>query len=110
MWDDAAIEQKQREVSDPLADRLSMLYNELTEDPAPLTVGHGVRVEYGRDYLVIDDEVWVSAKTVIELLPANLTTDGRKVAAAMRKNGWRAVNDRRTGDQVRGYVRNASNT
>jgi putative DNA primase/helicase len=106
LWDDAAVEQKQREVSNPLADRLSTLYSELTANPPPFAHGNGVPLARGRDYMVSDREVWVSAKVVIERLPPNLTTDGRKVATAMRKNGWRAVNDRRTGDQTRGYVRN----
>lgn len=106
LWDDAAVEQKEREVSSPLADRLSTLHSELTANPPPFALGTGVPLVRGPDYMVSDREVWVSAKVVIERLPANLTTDGRKVAAAMRKNGWRAVNDRRTGDQTRGYVRN----
>jgi len=106
LWEAATEVQKSRELSDPLADRLARLYANVTADDvaARLTLPDNRSVERGIDYILTDADVWVSAKLVIDLLPATLTSDGRRIAAAMHKLGWRRTNDNRAGRGVRGYV------
>lgn len=111
-YDEAREVQKQREIPDSIADLLSDLYDRLRDRPQYLTIGGGhrgsasVEAIEGRDYTVDDDGLWVSAKLVINLLPHQFTTDGRRMASAMVKNGWSRRNDTR-GDIVgkrRGYL------
>lgn len=102
--------QQEREVTDPLAVRLSTLYPDLTtptgarSDHDPKTGHLTPSWKYGRDYTVTAREAWVSAKFVIEQLPVQLTSDSRKITAAMRACGWHTVRDRRSGLLARGYV------
>lgn len=106
LWSEAAEQQKAREISSPIADRLSTLYSELTATPRPLCLSNGRTVECGRDYIVGEQEVWISAKTVVELV-GNFDPSGRNTAAAMRSLGWTRVKDDRSGalpSRVRGYV------
>jgi len=102
LWADAAEEQKEREISSPIADRFSTLYSRLLASPGVLD--NGKTVTAGTDYIVTDVEVWVAAKTVVEMLPPTLVGDGRNMAAALRKLQWRQVRDRRSGVLQRGYV------
>ena len=102
LWADAAEEQKEREISSPIADRFSTLYSRLLASPNVLD--NGKTVTAGTDYIVTDAEVWVAAKTVVEMLPPTLVGDGRNMAAALRKLQWRQVRDRRSGVLQRGYV------
>jgi hypothetical protein len=105
-WNLAEVEQVEREITDPLVDRLGTLYAELSADIGNATRmidGHHVPAA-GRDYLIERGEVWVASAFVVKLLPQTQTTDGRRVAAAMAKLGWRRVKDRRTGIEARGFV------
>ena len=99
--------QIEREVTDPLTDLLSTLYDDLlsNDSGAKLVMPDGRYPEHRRDYLITDAEVWVSSKFVIER--TGIKTEGKRITAAMRANGWTWVRDRRTGSKipVRGYVR-----
>ena len=52
----------------------------------------------------IRKEVWLSASTVMEILPPAVANDSGRMSRAMAANGWRKVQDRRTGVKQRGYV------
>lgn len=108
----AEAEQVEREIEDPLVDRLSTLYTELTCELGrnEARTVDGKSIQNGRDYLVrpaergFSGDVWVSSKFLQSLFPPSFTNDGRRVAAAMAKLGWRTVRDRRSGLVARGYV------
>ena len=105
LWDDAAIEQKAREVVPAMVDRLSTLFARLRKRP-PFLDEVGTTVENGTDYIVTDAEVWVSAKLVVELV-GRWDPSGRNIPAAMGSLGWRRIKDTRGGafpTGVRGYV------
>jgi hypothetical protein len=48
---------------------------------------------------------WVAARYVLTLVPASRKSDGRGITAAMRELGWEIIQDRRSGEKVRGYTR-----
>lgn len=104
LWDAATEEQKAREVTSPIADKLSTLYSELLVKPTYLSDLR--EVGNGRDYIVDPTEVWVSAKLVVELV-GRIDPSGRSIPGAMGSIGWTRVKDRRGGrfpSMVRGYV------
>jgi Virulence-associated protein E len=104
LFDAAKVEQVEREISDTMADRLSTLYDELTAASAMARVvlNDGRELKPDVDYAVTETEVFVASKTVVEMLPASLTSDGRRMAAAMGKHGWSRT--RRGRAKVSGYV------
>lgn len=119
---------KTREKPDPLADTLSTIYHDvlrmksepavgstmLTTDSKPvlrLEDGASVKLIKGEEALPFamyhcdSGDVWVSAKYVGELVPAGRKNDGgTSMGLAMRSLGWVSVNDRRSGDKVRGWA------
>jgi hypothetical protein len=111
-WQVAGVEQEAREVKDTARDRLAMLYSQVTAPPIMTTDGDAVITIQGRTYklgidFMIDNlrkEVWVSAAMVVELLPQAIANDSGRMSRAMSSNGWRKVQDRRTGIKQRGYV------
>jgi hypothetical protein len=118
-WDDAGVEQEAREVKDTARDRLAMLYSQITAPPILTSDGDaiisiaGKTLKLGIDYMIDRDrdggEVWVSAATVIDLMPHNVANDSGRLGRAMAANGWRKVRDRRTGANIRGYVQALGN-
>ncbi len=112
-WQDAGVEQEAREVKDSARDRLAMLYSIVTAPPimsadkrAFVAIeGHQVVCGVGYHIDKVRGEVWVSAATVMAILPQAVANDSQRVSRAMAANGWRKVNDRRIGVRVRGYVR-----
>jgi hypothetical protein len=106
LWADATAVQKDREHTSPISDRLSTLYAELIERPT-FMMDDGRTITPGRDYIVSDFEVWVSAKLIVDLV-GRLDPGGRKIAGALGAIGWKRVRDTRGGlfggDAVRGYV------
>lgn len=114
-------EAARREMVDPLADTLSDVdaaaLKMLDEKVAPNGAGVSIADHNGGKLLTIGDEakpsafitdveIWVSAKHVTARVPSSRQSDGRGIASALRKLGWTAVRDRRTGSVERGYARN----
>jgi hypothetical protein len=114
LWEAAGEIQRAREKTDTVEDRLQglpsqiehMVANPTAERPqVVLPRGQGVRDDGNVIAMVMaageDCELWVSAGYVTRLAQH---ADGQRVAGAMRKLGWEGpVNDRRSGDSVRGY-------
>jgi Virulence-associated protein E len=110
-WQVAGVEQEQREVKDTARDRLALLYSAVTAPPIKSGEDYIVTIQgkvfkLGIDYMIDNarNEVWVSAAMVIELLPQAIANDSGRMSRAMSSNGWRKVQDRRTGIKQRGYV------
>ena len=87
-WKEAGIIAAQREVADPLVDQLSSLYDELIQATAKVPFVNGHHLTRGVDFDVTDSEVWIAVRAVIKMLPSNLTSDGRRLAAAMARLDW----------------------
>ncbi|QPF91482.1 virulence-associated E family protein [Bradyrhizobium commune] len=119
--DEARGEAARREMVDPLADTLSGMdaaaLKMLHDKVAPNGAGVSIADHNGGKLLTIGDdakpsafitqsEIWVSAKYVTALAPSSRQSDGKGITAAMRKQGWVQVRDRRTGSAERGYARN----
>lgn len=105
-WEAATVEQKEREITPLMVDRLSTLYSELVEKPSSFWINDGRTATPGRDYIVGGGEVWVSAKLIVELV-GKYDLSGRGIPGAMGALGWRRVKDTRGGkftNTVRGYV------
>jgi predicted P-loop ATPase len=106
-WEDATAIQKSREISDPLADRLSTLCRDVQAkwrgDARALAEPEKQGETYRDSSIVQDGIVSVTAKYVLSKLPATMTSDGRRIIAAMRKEGWKNFHDRRFGHDARGY-------
>lgn len=119
---DARGEAARREMVDPLTDILSdvdaaalkMLRSKVAPNGASVSItdhNGGKLLTIGDDakpsLFITESEIWVSAKHVITRAPSSRQSDGRGVAAAMRKLGWETTLDRRagTGSKERGYAR-----
>ncbi|MET4216959.1 putative P-loop ATPase [Bradyrhizobium sp. LB14.3] len=113
-------EAAQREVTDPLADALSdlnasvlkMLHTKIAPNGAGVSIANhndGKLLTVGDHAIpsafVTESEIWVSAKYVTTCLPSSRQNDAKGVGAALRKQGWTNVEDRRAGTKLRGYVR-----
>jgi hypothetical protein len=113
-WEAAEAVQIDREISDPLVDRLSTLYSRLSRpmktgaqraiDGKLATQGEDYGFRSGEFYGRADDEVWVTSKFVVEMLPPAMTSDGRRLPLAMGKLGWTKVRDTRSGSKATCYV------
>lgn len=112
-WKAAGVEQEAREVKDSARDRLDTLYSAVTAPPIMSADGRAFVTIDGHTFTCgvayhidkVRAEVWVSAAMVMTLLPQAIANDSQRVSRAMAANGWRKVNDRRTGIRRRGYVR-----
>lgn len=112
-WKLARVEQIEREVSDPIADRLASLFSILKETRLKGTNTTDRTIDKqtftaGRDFIVSGGEVWVSRGMVTRLLPPAMSNQGNRIAAVMASLGWWKTNDRRTGVQCRGFERSGA--
>lgn len=109
-----------REIPDPLADTLSDLHDsiaQMLDKRVTPEVEHVVISEHnGGRLLTVDGEavpfafvteaeIWVASKYVVSRVPSSRQADAKGIGAAMRKQGWAVVQDRRSGKKLRGYVR-----